>query len=641
MRNVKFARFSLNLLEIVQTMNILAEQNLSIHPVEVPISGIRHPSPLWLTGNGAPVAAWLYQPLGRRRHVGVVLSSSIGIEALFGYPALIQWANALAANGVTCLRFDPPGSGDSDGTFLSDGVMSRWLSAFAEGADRLRAEGITDVVLAGVRLGALAAAAAAVQSRSRHLIAWAPYASGRAMMREMASFDQLFQHSIGPNRAAAPSAGMIDGAGTRFGTEFVRDLEVLRIQDIALPPAAHVLVIPRDDVPGGSQFSDFLGSAGADVTVRTAAGFAGAHDVPEQRTIPVEVFDASVRWIEEQFPCDFENILAPKSTAGSDGPVAVVHGWQAEHQSVEREVRFGDQSRLVGFLSEPVDGLVRGPGVVLVNAGLIHHVGPHRQWLEMARRWAALGIPSLRIDLGGIAGSAPPEGGAINRPYPPWAVEDVAAAMERLRKVTGVANDVVLVGLCAGAHNSFHAARQLSGIRAIITIDPINYYMMDSDPLKSAEWEVEWKTHAEYQWYTSRLSDPEAWRKLFSGQVNVPFVTKILIRKAMAVLSAWITILLPSAIATRFTGQRGDLGGDLVRIVERGTAVHMIFAGNAPGLWYLRMYARRALRTLPATGRFTLHIGAGADHTFSRWGWRRWLSDTITDLLISNSKRPS
>ena len=623
-------------------MNMIAIPNKSSALDKTLAPARNHPSPLWLARTGVPVAAWLHRPVIRCRSVGVVLSTSIGIESLFAYPALIQWADALAASGIPCLRFDPPGSGDSDGTFLNDGVMSRWMSAFAEAADQLRAEGITNIVLAGVRLGALAATAAALQSRSRHLILWAPYVTGRAMMREMMSFDQLFQQSIGPDEAAAaPPPGVIDGAGSRFGAELVRDLEALRVQDLALAPSTRVLIIPRDDVPGGSHYADVLRSADANVVVRSAVGFAGAHDVPEHRTVPVEVFDVSIRWIEEEFPAEIDCVVIPTTATVTDGPLAHVRGWQQEHRSAEREVRFGAQSRLVGFLAEPVDGLVRGPGVVLINAGLIHHVGPHRQWLEMARRWASLGIPSLRIDLGGIAGSAPPEGEAINRPYPAWAVDDVTEAIARLRKIPGVDPEVVLVGLCAGAHNSFHAARRLAGIRAIIMIDPINYYMMDSDPLNSAEWEAEWKTHAEYDWYTSRLSDPKAWRRLLSGQVNLKFVTRILIRKGLAVLSAWATTLLPSAVVTRFTGQRGDLGGDLTRIVERGTAVHMIFAGNAPGLWYLRMYARRALRKLSSSARFTLQIGDGADHTFSRWGWRRWLNNTITDLLISLPKRAS
>jgi hypothetical protein len=597
---------------------------------------------MWLAESGAPVAAWLHRPVDKSSRVGVVLSTSIGVEALFSYPAMIQWADALAQSGVPCLRFDPPGAGDSDGTYLSEGLLPRWLSAFREAADKLRREGATEIILAGVRLGALVAAAAARTADSRHLIAWAPYSSGRAMMREMAAFDQIYRHhSIGPDEVAAKlPAGAIDGAGSRFGPDLVRDLEALRVQNLAIPPGLHALIIPRDDLPGDKKFAEALRTAGADASVRAAAGFAGAHEVPEHRTIPVEVFKTSLQWIAEEFGSGTEAVQVSAPPVGNGGPVAEVSGWQADHRCREHEVRFGEQSRLVGMLAEPVDGIVRGPGVVLVNAGLIHHVGPHRQWLEMARRWASLGIPSLRFDIGGIAGSAPPDGCPINRPYPAWAVDDVAAAMDCLRRLSGVSPDVVLVGLCAGAHNSFHAARRLPGIRAIVMIDPISYYIMDSDPLVSAEWEAEWKTHAEYEWYTSRLSDPEAWRRLLSGQVNILFIAKILFRKAMANLSAWATRILPTSISTNLTGKRGDLGGDLTRIVNGGVDVQMIFAGNAPGLWYLRMYARRATRKLPLTGRFALHVGEGADHTFSRWGWRRWLNDTITDLLLAMSRKP-
>lgn len=590
--------------------------------------------PIWLSAKGSTVAAWLHGETEGRR-VGVVLSTSIGIEALFAYPAVIQWADSLAQHGVPCIRIDPPGAGDSDGTYLSEGLLPRWKSAFVEAAERLRTHGISEIILAGVRLGALVAAWAAKSAGSNHVIAWAPYASGRTMMREMATFDQLYSHSLGPDEtAAAPPPGTIDGAGARFGADLVRDLGELRVEELALPTALSVLVIPRDDLPGGNQFVESLRGEGARVEVREAVGFAGAHDLPEHRIVPVEVFKTSIEWISEKFvlqPWSVGSPIAPRTA----GPTAKLQGWLAEHQSCEREVRYGEKSRLVGILALPVDGVTRGPAVVFVNAGLIHHVGPHRQWLEMARRLASLGIPSLRMDIGGIAGSAPPEGCPINRTYPAWATDDVAAAMDYVRNIEGIGGGIVLVGLCAGAHNAFHAALKLNGIRAVVMIDPISFYMLDSDPLDSTERQPEWKTHAEYGWYTSRLSDPEAWRKLLSGQVNLLFVAQTLYRKANAVLSAWANILLPSALVVRFRSQRGDLGKHLTQIVEGGTVVHMIFAGNAPGLWYLRMYARRALRRLPSTGRFALHIGAGADHTFSQWGWRRWLNDTVTDILLN------
>jgi hypothetical protein len=259
--------------------------------------------------------------------------------------------------------------------------------------------------------------------------------------------------------------------------------------------------------------------------------------------------------------------------------------------------------------------------------------------MEMARRWAASGIVSLRMDIGGICGSAPPDGSPINRPYPLWAVEDVTAAIERLRQVPGVDRNVVLIGLCAGAHNSFHTALKTDGIRDIVMIDIISYYMHDDDPLNSAEWSAEWKTHAEYDWYTSRLTDPEAWKKLFSGQVNPKFIARTLVRKGVAVAKAWGETMLPEPIAKRVTGRRGDLGGDLLKIVDRGIVVRMVFAGNAPGLWYLRMYARRAMKRLNNSGRFTVDIAPGADHTFSQFGWRRWLTDTITGRIFPELER--
>ena len=55
----------------------------------------------------------------------------------------------------------------------------------------------------------------------------------------------------------------------------------------------------------------------------------------------------------------------------------------------------------MGILTEPV-----GPAVdlcaVWLNAGPQRRIGPNRMWVETARRWAALGVPSVRVDLAAI-----------------------------------------------------------------------------------------------------------------------------------------------------------------------------------------------------------------------------------------------
>ena len=56
----------------------------------------------------------------------------------------------------------------------------------------------------------------------------------------------------------------------------------------------------------------------------------------------------------------------------------------------EKVLRFGLERGLSGVLAEPdVNEAVEGaPGVVLLNSGILHHVGPSRLYVRIARRFA-------------------------------------------------------------------------------------------------------------------------------------------------------------------------------------------------------------------------------------------------------------
>src|SRR5262245_18911200 len=66
-------------------------------------------------------------------------------------------------------------------------------------------------------------------------------------------------------------------------------------------------------------------------------------------------------------------------------------------------VRFGSVEELVGILSHPA--APAQTAVLLLNAGVLHRIGPHRLHVTLARRLAELGFPALRLDLGGIGDS--------------------------------------------------------------------------------------------------------------------------------------------------------------------------------------------------------------------------------------------
>ncbi len=52
----------------------------------------------------------------------------------------------------------------------------------------------------------------------------------------------------------------------------------------------------------------------------------------------------------------------------------------------ERAMKFGDESNLVGVLAEPDAGEKQTdtPCVLMLNAGILHHVGPFRIYVDMA-----------------------------------------------------------------------------------------------------------------------------------------------------------------------------------------------------------------------------------------------------------------
>src|SRR3954471_20641299 len=73
----------------------------------------------------------------------------------------------------------------------------------------------------------------------------------------------------------------------------------------------------------------------------------------------------------------------------------------------EAVVRFGAEDSLLGIVTHtrPTSPELERPAVILLNAGVIHRVGPHRMSVILARRFAAAGFQALRYDLGGLGDS--------------------------------------------------------------------------------------------------------------------------------------------------------------------------------------------------------------------------------------------
>src|SRR5438128_4798529 len=122
----------------------------------------------------APERCWIDTPAGpvfavhhRARAAvaqgrGVVLCNPFGIEALTAHRAYRHLAERLADAGISAVRFDYHGTGDSSGRDEDPDRLGAWVESTRACMRWLRArDGVSEVALFGVRFGGLIAMQAA------------------------------------------------------------------------------------------------------------------------------------------------------------------------------------------------------------------------------------------------------------------------------------------------------------------------------------------------------------------------------------------------------------------------------------------------------------------------------------------------
>jgi pimeloyl-ACP methyl ester carboxylesterase len=119
----------------------------------------------------------------------------------------------------------------------------------------------------------------------------------------------------------------------------------------------------------------------------------------------------------------------------------------------EISAAFGNERHLVATVTLPQQrgGAV---GFVIVNAGVIHRIGPHRWHVKLARHMAGLGFAAIRFDPAGLGDSRVPRDATS---FKEQAVRDALAAMDHLAEVAGV-KQFIIGGICSGAETGFNTA---------------------------------------------------------------------------------------------------------------------------------------------------------------------------------------
>jgi alpha/beta superfamily hydrolase len=563
------------------------------------------PQPVHFGPADQPIAGW-WHPVAGHTPLTVVICAPFGLEDLSAYRSLRYLAQLLNAAGLPTLRFDYAGCGDSAGDSDEGDQLPAWLDSIDAAIDLARTlSGAQRVALVGVRLGALLAAdAAARRTDVQSLAAIAPYASGRAFVREC--------RMLG---AAAGVDGLRDDGGLQAGGFVLSGPTCDSLSKLALPKQGpsgfgSALVIDRDDM-APSPWSDQLAKLGVTVEQKVLPGFAAMIDSPHYAVTPQAIMAEVVAWLKNrkrETPATTGS--APGASPWVNGPVTLTLANGARVR--EQAIRISASPVLTAQLIEP-ETPPRGPkrAVLILNTGSERRIGPNRLWVSFARERAALGDTVMRLDQAGVGESDLRPGSRENDVYGDAVQDDVRAAVDWLRNQAG-ATHCTLVGICSGGFHSFQAARGGLPIQSIVPINPMLFYWHPNislrDTATTSGGQLVHMNNARRS-----LRDPKKWLGLLRGEVDVRGLLRVIVarnlrrgRLALRGLARALGRPLPK-----------DLGVDLRNITRNGTAVHFLFAHGEPGLTLLHEETGRIGRHLQDDGLLRVSMIADADHTFT------------------------
>jgi hypothetical protein len=266
----------------------------------------------------------------------------------------------------------------------------------------------------------------------------------------------------------------------------------------------------------------------------------------------------------------------------------------------EEAVLFGARRSLAGIVTEPViAGSARATkAVILLNAGIVHRVGPGRIYVKIARELAAMGFVVLRFDFSGIGDSAARHD---HLSFDKSAVAEAQEAMEFLNATRGI-EQYLFLGGCSGALASLETACCDPRVTGAILI---NFQTADSED-EVAPSDLPTRKAAHYYWKYA-LFDPKSWRKLLTGGTNYGQVVRVLRLELERRLK--FRKREPRK-ATRLEACLRSLAARRVRIV-------FVCSDGDPRLRDLREAGGQTLKQLCASGAIVLDVIRGADHTFS------------------------
>jgi pimeloyl-ACP methyl ester carboxylesterase len=286
----------------------------------------------------------------------------------------------------------------------------------------------------------------------------------------------------------------------------------------------------------------------------------------------------------------------------------------------EEALLFGKTRSLVGIMTYPSEraGANNLPAVVILNAGIMHRVGPNRLHVKIARTLAAMGLVVLRFDFSGVGDSKVRQDAL---PFEKSALAETQEAMDCIHEAMGI-EKFVLMGMCSGATISFKTACSDPRVVGAVLINARMHLHGMNDELGSY---VRNRTLARHYWRIALFSSFRAknWLKGITGKVE-----------SWEIISKMVMGFEIGSLFSRkkkVSSEVNNMSAVLNSLSKRGVRLLHICSEGDFGLDYLHVTLGDKLKEWRSDGWLSLEVIQGANHTFTLLWSQDCLLKTITN----------
>ncbi|SIT49462.1 conserved hypothetical protein [Paraburkholderia ribeironis] len=527
-------------------------------------------------------AGWLHPAPGQH---GVVLCNAFGYDELCTHRAWLQLAERLAAQQMPTLRFDYPGTGNSLDVEEDPGRVDAWIGSIADALGYLRAvSGVQRVSLCGFRLGAMLAALAAERlSGIDGLVLLAPVLSGKKYLRELHAHHQRWLSArTDISMFTAPDSMRTVGAlGFGLHGDDIDRLAAIDLRNDTTAPARRVLLLEASDRNSGNALSARYEAHGA--AVKRAPFDELDHFLVEARfsKLPARAFATVSAWLAgdvdgngniEASPASLRILNQPASRAILVAPTL------AGANFVEQPVSVG---ACFAVYCRPRDALENAPAVLIPNTAANHNIGDGRCFVLFARRLAALGIASLRMDLAGLGDSAPEERTiTLESLHSQEACADVIAGASWL--VAQGHPAVVTFGICSGAFVGLHACAAHPQIVGAFGVNLQQFVWQGEERVRSNS------AIASNRTLRHAALSTDKWKRIWSDKASLAGKARGLLARATRRFERRVADMMDATIGWSFSPNNARRFLELLH--EKGAEVRLLYGEFDHGIDELKLH---------------------------------------------------